>query len=111
MLFCKESGASLGLADWLAQAAIEQASSPVDAQCETRADLFDQAACILWKAISTGVPYKLALHEVENRILEMAVAVDGGTRRQVPSRLGTSERTLYSKIRDHRRTASAASAE
>jgi two-component system response regulator HydG len=101
MLFCKESGTSLGLVDWLAQTSAEPVPARIDAEAD--AGLLDQAAGILWKAVSNGVPYKLALREVENKLLEMAVNAEGGTRRQIARRLGTSERTLYSKMRDQRR--------
>jgi len=111
MLFCKESGTSLRLEDWLAQASAEQVSVRMDAAAETDTGLLDQAASILWKAVSRGVSYKLAIREVENKVLEMAVDADGGTRRQIARRLGTSERTLYSKIRGNRRVQSAASAD
>jgi transcriptional regulator with PAS, ATPase and Fis domain len=103
MLFCKEGGTSLGSVDWLAQRPVELVPVRIDAEEGADAGLLDQAAGILWKAVSNGVSYKFALREVENRLLEMAVNTEGGTRRQIARRLGTSERTLYSKMRDQRR--------
>jgi transcriptional regulator with PAS, ATPase and Fis domain len=100
MLFAKTDGTSLGVADWMKQVAPEkdEPDAPADQ------GLLDQAAVILWKAISKGaVSYKRAIHEVETRIVETAMRASGGTRREVANLLNTSERTLYYKIRAHRR--------
>jgi transcriptional regulator with GAF, ATPase, and Fis domain len=94
MLFLKTQGASLGLADWIAQAgpAAEQAGT----------DPLAKAAGDLWTAISQdGIPYARAVREIERRVLETAINVPGTTRRVAAQRLGTSERTLYNKMRVH----------
>jgi len=51
-----------------------------------------------------GVPYCTVLRQFERRLLEGALAAGGHTRREVASRLQTSERTLYHKIRSFRLT-------
>jgi transcriptional regulator with GAF, ATPase, and Fis domain len=92
MLFVKSKGTSLSVADWMAQAGPE--SAPVDV------DLFAEAADAMWKAITNrGVSFAQAVHEIERRVLEAAIRLDGPTRRAIAHRLGTSERTLYYKIR------------
>jgi DNA-binding NtrC family response regulator len=70
--------------------------------------LLEQAAGMMWKAISKGVSFKLAIREVERRILEKAMGTAGGTRRELASLLRTSERTLYYKMREQRRSDPAA---
>jgi transcriptional regulator with GAF, ATPase, and Fis domain len=94
MLFLKSGGISLGVADWMAQAGPDNAS--VDG------DLLAEAAGAIWKAIANrGVPYSRAFHEIEKKVLEAAIRVGGPTRRAIAQRLGTSERTLYYKMRAH----------
>lgn len=94
MLFLKTEGTSLGMADWIAQAAPETA--PVDL------DLLDEAASAIWKTISEqGVSYAQAIQEIERRVLEAAINSRGSTRREIAQRLQTSERTLYYKMRAH----------
>jgi len=94
MLFLKIQGASLGLADWMAQAGPEAAYAG--------ADPLAKAAGELWTAISqSGIPYSRAVREVEKRVLEAAINVPGTTRRVAAQRLSTSERTLYNKMRVH----------
>jgi two-component system response regulator AtoC len=97
MLFSKTQGATLEIADWMAQA-------PEEDKTEAGADrgLLDQAASIVWKAISSGVSYRSAIREVEKKIMETAMNTAGGTRREVANLLRTSERTLYYKMRSHR---------
>jgi len=92
MLFLKTEGVSLGVADWAAQSGTgTEGADP---------DLFSEAASAMWKAISQrGVPYARAFQEIEKRVLETAINVEGSTRRQVAERLHTSERTLYYKMR------------
>jgi two-component system response regulator PilR (NtrC family) len=95
MLFLKSGGASLGVADWMAQAGPENVPADVD--------LFAEAAGAMWKAIANhGIPYAQAFQEIEKRVLEAAIRVGGPTRRAIAQRLGTSERTLYYKMRAHR---------
>jgi DNA-binding NtrC family response regulator len=56
----------------------------------------------MWKAISQqGVSYAQAMQEIEKRVLETAINVQGFTRRETAQRLKTSERTLYYKMRSH----------
>jgi transcriptional regulator with GAF, ATPase, and Fis domain len=94
MLFAKEQGTSLGLADWEAQES--------DDVNEEHGDPVTEAAQNLWKAISEqGLPYAQAIQQTEKKILETALKLGGGTRRQIAKRLRTSERTLYHKIRNH----------
>jgi DNA-binding NtrC family response regulator len=98
MLFSKTEGTSLGIADWMAQEGPEKD----EAQPAANQGLLDQAAVMVWKAISTGVSYRLAIREVERKLMETAVNAAGGTRRDVANLLRTSERTLYYKMRAHR---------
>jgi DNA-binding NtrC family response regulator len=94
MLFLKTEGTSLGVADWTAQLA--------PAPPGTEPDLFSEAANAMWRAISQrGISYARACEEIERRVLETAISVQGATRRQVAERLRTSERTLYYKMRAH----------
>jgi DNA-binding NtrC family response regulator len=94
MLFLKTEGVSLGVEDWAAQSGTgTEGADP---------DLFSEAASAVWKAISQrGIPYARAFREIEKRVLEAAISVEGSTRRQVAERLHTSERTLYYKMRAH----------
>jgi two-component system response regulator AtoC len=98
MLFSKTQGNSLGVADWMAQEAPEKD----DGQTGANQGLLDQAAGMVWKAISTGVSYRLAIREVERKLMETAMSAAGGTRRDVANLLRTSERTLYYKMRANR---------
>ncbi len=94
MLFLKTQGASLGVADWMAQAEPEAAHAGTDPLAK--------AAGALWTAISqSGIPYSRAVREIEKRVLEAAINVPGTTRRVAAQRLCTSERTLYNKMRVH----------
>jgi len=104
MLFSKTHGTSLTLSDWMAQAAPER-EEPEDG---AEPALLDQAAGMLWKLISKGLSYKLAIRELERKLLETATNAGGGTRREVANLLHTSERTLYYKMRAHRRSGSPA---
>lgn len=91
MLFLKNGGRSLELADWVPETAAELAASDGDPLAE--------AASAAWKAISQrGVSYAQALQEIEKRVLEAAISMSGSTRREIAQRLQTSERTLYHKI-------------
>jgi transcriptional regulator with GAF, ATPase, and Fis domain len=94
MLFLKSEGTSLGMADWIAQSVPETEGVSLD--------LLAQAASAMWKAISQqGVSYAQAMQEIEKRVLETAINVQGFTRRETAQRLKTSERTLYYKMRSH----------
>ncbi len=93
MLFLKNEGDSLTVADWAAQAPIEDSATP-------KTDPLAELAGALWRVISQGgVTFTDALQEMEKRVLENAISVDGSTRRDIARRLRTSERTLYYKMR------------
>lgn len=95
MLFLKAEGSSLDMADWLAQAPPENPSGK-------ESDPFADVACALWKVISQrGIPFTQAFQEMEKRVLEAAINIQGSTRREIAQRLRTSERTLYYKMRAH----------
>ncbi|HET9282417.1 MAG TPA: sigma 54-interacting transcriptional regulator [Candidatus Angelobacter sp.] len=95
MLFLKAEGSSLDMADWLAQAAPENPSGK-------EVDPFADVACALWKVISqSGISFTQAFQEMEKRVLEAAINIQGSTRREIAQRLRTSERTLYYKMRAH----------
>ena len=99
MLFLKLQGHSLGLADWIAQAGPET-SGPETSGPEH--DPIGEAANAAWKAIlQNGLPCARVIQEIEKRVLETAIKIDGCTRRQIAKRLHTSERTLYYKMRAH----------
>lgn len=94
MLFLKNEGDSLALADWVGESNGEAIIADGDPLAE--------AANATWKAISQrGVSYAQALQEIEKRVLEAAMSVRGSTRREIAQRLQTSERTLYYKMRTH----------
>jgi transcriptional regulator with PAS, ATPase and Fis domain len=97
MLFSKAQGASLGLADWAAQTSANDVSVR-----EGESGLLDQAADLVWNAISSEISLKFAIREVESKVLEKAAGAAVGTRKDIAASLGTSERTLYSKMRQLR---------
>ena len=93
MLFLKTEGCTLSLDDWKSQAQ----AGDIDT---IPADFLASAASAMWFAISQrGVSWDSALHEIEKRVLQAAMNVDGCTRRELAERLQTSERTLYHKMR------------
>jgi transcriptional regulator with PAS, ATPase and Fis domain len=92
-LFAKTEGTCLTLRDWMG------GSETKIAQC----DWAREAAGALWHAIfERGLPYANALQEVEHALLRIAVDQGTHTRRELASRLQTSERTLYQKLRSHK---------
>lgn len=94
MLFSKSAGTSLGLADWYGRSA--------EAKPEELPDLLGEAAAKVWGAISVqGISYAQAIQQLERRVLEAALKVEGRTRREIAQHLRTSERTLYHKMRAH----------
>jgi transcriptional regulator with PAS, ATPase and Fis domain len=94
MLFLKSNGTSLGLADWIVQSEEEETQADPDP--------FGKAASTLWHAISRGgVPYAEAIRQMERKVLETALSIEGVSRREIARRLRTSERTLYHKLRAH----------
>jgi transcriptional regulator with PAS, ATPase and Fis domain len=94
MLFAKMSGTRLGLPDWQRLSA--------EARTEEHPDLLGEAAAKVWKAISAqGLSYAQAIEQLERRVLQAALNVEGRTRREVAQHLRTSERTLYHKIRTY----------
>jgi len=97
MLFAKTEGTTLGLRDWMEQCANEKAASS--------RDLISEAAESLWRAISGGgLSCAVALHLAERGILELAISGNPQSRRELASRLRTSERTLYYKLKSHELT-------
>jgi hypothetical protein len=102
MLFAKTEGMCLTLKDWISQCPNEAS--------EESPDLISNAAETLWKAISrAGVPCAAALPVAERKILELAIWENPRTRREIASRLKTSERTLYHKLKSHSVTGHVAS--
>jgi transcriptional regulator with PAS, ATPase and Fis domain len=94
MLFQKGRGTSLVLDDWISQVG--------DTPCGTQRDLMLEAGERLWEVIDgRGLPYARAIHQLEKRVIEIALRDGGATRRDVAKRLQTSERTLYHKMRAH----------
>jgi transcriptional regulator with GAF, ATPase, and Fis domain len=94
MLFSKTSGTSLEIADWNRRSMV--------ARTEEDQDLLGEAAAKVWGAISAqGISYAQAIQQLERRVLQAALNVEGRTRREVARHLRTSERTLYHKIRTH----------
>jgi DNA-binding NtrC family response regulator len=94
MLFSKSAGTSLGLSDWYGRSA--------EAKPEELPDLLGEAAAKVWGAISVqGISYAQAIQQLERRVLEAALKVEGRTRREIAQHLRTSERTLYHKMRAH----------
>jgi DNA-binding NtrC family response regulator len=92
MLFLKTDGSSLSLDDWM-----HQLRSNVTQQ---EVDLLAESASGVWQSIASGtLGYDQALHEIEKRVLQAAIAVPGSTRRKVAQRLHMSERALYYKMR------------
>jgi transcriptional regulator with PAS, ATPase and Fis domain len=94
MLFGKTEGTSLGLADWMAHCTCGAAQPR---------DWIGEAADRLSNAIfERGLAYREAIHQIESRVLEIALRRGGETRRELAARLKTSERTLYHKMRVNR---------
>jgi two-component system response regulator PilR (NtrC family) len=94
MLFQKSHGTSLGLEDWISESDEERSRKEQDPVWE--------AAEKLWEAISRqGLPFALAIRQLEKQVIETALRTGGSTRRDVAKRLQTSERTLYHKMRAH----------
>lgn len=94
ILFLKTEGDSLSMADWKSQSLPESGNR--------ESDPFAEVAGALWKVISQGgVPFAQAFQEMEKRVLENAINIQGSTRREIAQRLRTSERTLYYKMRAH----------
>lgn len=92
VLFTKKHGSTLELSDWSAHATHEQS--------QEFPDPLSDAADRLWEAIShRGFSYAGAIRAVEKKIIERALSADRCTRREIATRLQTSERNLYHKIR------------
>lgn len=93
-LLAKTDGDSLTLSDWIAQ--------DPDREIATKRHRFYEAADVLWNAIfHHNVTYHQAMHQLERCLLETALLHGGQTRREIASRLKTSERTLYHRLRCH----------
>jgi DNA-binding NtrC family response regulator len=107
MLFAKTNGDSLDVSDWLAQSTEEEAAEP---DMSEASELLAHAANSVWKAIwEFGISYDEAIQQMERKLLQTAL-IGGQTRREIALRLGTSERTLYQKLRDLKVTKRALSA-
>ena len=105
MLFAKSGGNSLQLSDWM-QAHGREPMAPEDSiePCERR-DLVSLATQHLWTAIfERGLPYSEAMRLLERSLLKTAMCQPGATRREIASRLHTSERTFYHKLRAYHLT-------
>jgi len=95
MLFHKAAGTSLTLADWHAQSQT--------GACDHQPDVFCEAGTKLWNAIiQDGLTYSDAMSRLEAKLLEAALGSGSCTRREIASRLQTSERSLYYRLRSHR---------
>jgi transcriptional regulator with PAS, ATPase and Fis domain len=95
MLLAKTEGSLLTLSDWNAQ--------DPDSELSNKRHRFYEAADVLWNAIlQNDVTYHQAMHKLERCLLETALQHGGQTRREIASRLKTSERTLYHRLRCHR---------
>ena len=96
MLFLKSQGTALELEDWLSQAE-EQPRG-------TQEDPLDKAAQGLLQVIREGgIPLAHAIRRVEEKVLEAALQSRNRTAREAAALLGTSERTLYRKLRSYYR--------
>lgn len=92
-LFGKTDGTSLKLSDWVG----------LDSSAAGERDWIGEAAEILSNAIlRRGLSYREAIQAIEGRVLEIALRAGGETRKSIASRLQTSERTLYHKLRNRR---------
>ena len=93
MLFLKSEGNSLSMADWNEQAP----------PASVAADPINEAAQKMWSAVfDQGIPWDEAMQRLEAKLLERIAGIQGQTRREIASRLQTSERTLYHKLREHK---------
>jgi len=92
MLFLKSKGTTLNVADWTRLWDRKMASRSRIRWPRRPRDV--EGDC------NRGVPYAKAFQEIEKRVLEAAIRMEG-PRREIAHRLGTSERTLYYKIRAH----------
>jgi transcriptional regulator with GAF, ATPase, and Fis domain len=93
-LFTKTEGVSLGLRDWMQQCLQDDPKTGRDLVCEGAEDL--------WKAVyQGGLSCAMVLRLAERRILELALSRGSQSRRELASRLKTSERTLYYKLKTH----------
>ena len=91
-LFGKTSGSCLELADWVEQTGGDEQESRQD-------PVGDAAESMMQAILHGGLPYCTALRQLEKKLLESALLAGGRTRREIASRLQTSERTLYHKLR------------
>jgi len=96
-LFDKTEGSCLELADWMEPAGEGRQESHED-------PVGDAAESMLQAIFQGGMPYCTALRQLEKKLLESALTAGGRTRREIASRLQTSERTLYHKLRSFRLT-------
>lgn len=92
-LFAKTEGICLTLGDWMG------GTEAMVAPCEWARVA---AGALLHAVFERGLPYASALQEVEHALLGLAIDQGIHTRRELASRLQTSERTLYQKLRSHK---------
>ena len=98
VLFGKREGSVLTREDWLDEIAPDpDAASPGDG--------LNEAGKMLWRVLARNeMSFTGLMQRVERDLLERALRVNGRTRREIARFLGTSERTLYHKIRAHNLT-------
>jgi transcriptional regulator with GAF, ATPase, and Fis domain len=96
MLFAKREGSLLTREDWLLQNSHDMGAPPA-------ADRLIEAGNMLWRVL-TGqeMSFSGLMRRVERDLLERALRVNGRTRRDIARFLGTSERTLYHKLKAHK---------
>ncbi len=94
-LFGKTEGSTLTLPDWM--------RSCEDDPLEVRNWVRDAADSLSQAIFQNGLSFVQAIHQVEGRLLEIALQ-SSRSRRETASRLQTSERTLYHRLRAHKIT-------
>jgi transcriptional regulator with GAF, ATPase, and Fis domain len=95
-LFAKREGSLLTREDWLVQNATDSGAPPL-------ADRLGEVGNMLWHLImGQQMTFSGLMRRVEHDLLERALCVNGRTRREVARFLGTSERTLYHKMKTHK---------
>lgn len=93
MLFAKSEGSTLTLEDWS-----QQESGSV---LNSEGDFAELTARVRQIMVRTSASFESVFREVDKRIVE-GVLAGGGTRKQVASQLGISERKLYRRVRNSR---------
>jgi len=97
VLFLKGDGNSLTCADWLEQNGLQTRDS-------SQRDSLREAADRLWMImLQEELPFRTLIKRIEGELVTKALQTGGKTRREVARLLHTSERTLYHKMRAHRK--------